>query len=353
MMSLSDREWKSFLISNIFTYEKGNQNNMALLPEGKVPLISARKYDNGLKAFVADNDKVIFNGNCVSYNNDGNGGAGLSYYQPCDFYLDSHCTALTPKETREKLAILAMVACLNMQQDKYNHGYALNSNRIKKFRFLLPVKLDGQPDYDFMEAYVNELKQIKLGSYKAYCIEQLTELGSVVNIDKIEDKEWKEFFIDELFNIASGKRLESYNMADGERPFIGATDSGNGVTHYISNENESLDSNVLGVNYDGNGMVISFYHPYECLFSDSVKRFHLKHYSDNKFVLLFIKMLILQQKEKYNYGYKFNEVRMKRQKIMIPVTEKGDPDYDYMEQYSKNIMIKKYREYLKYIKKTN
>lgn len=165
MLSLSDREWKSFLISNIFTYEKGNQNNMALLPEGRVPLISARKYDNGLKAFVADNDKAIFNGNCVSYNNDGNGGAGLSYYQPCDFYLDSHCTALTPKETREKLAILAMVACLNMQQDKYNHGYALNGNRIKKFRFLLPVKLDGQPDYDYMEQYS---KNIMIKKYREY-----------------------------------------------------------------------------------------------------------------------------------------------------------------------------------------
>ncbi len=53
---------------------------------------------------------------------------------------------------------------------------------------------------------------------------------------------------------------------------------------------------MLGVNYNGNGMVIGFYHPYECIFSDDVKRFHLKHHEDNEFVLLFMKVAILQQK---------------------------------------------------------
>lgn len=31
--------------------------------------------------------------------------------------------------------------------------------------------------------------------------------------------------------------------------------------------------------------------------------------------------------------YKFNATRMKRQKIMLPVTSQGHPDYDYMKRY--------------------
>lgn len=36
---------------------------------------------------------------------------------------------------------------------------------------------------------------------------------------------------------------------------------------------------------------------------------------------------------------------------MIPVNDKEEPDYEYMEQYIKNLMIKKYNQYLNYISK--
>ena len=96
-------------------------------------------------------------------------------------------------------------------------------------------------------------------------------------------------------------------------------------------------------------MVIGFYHPYECIFSDDVKRFHLKHHEDNVFLLLFMKVAILQQKSKFGYLYKFNAERMANTKIMLPVTDDGAPDYEYMEQYAKNLMLRKYRQYLAYL----
>ena len=64
---------------------------------------------------------------------------------------------------------------------------------------------------------------------------------------------------------------------------------------------------------------------------------------------IFFKTVILQQKVKYTYGYKFNGQRMERQKILLPVNEAGSPAYDYMEQYGKQLMLQKYREYLDYI----
>ena len=84
-------------------------------------------------------------------------------------------------------------------------------------------------------------------------------------------------------------------------------------------------------------MVIGFYHPYECIFSDDVKRFHLKHHEDNEFVLLFMKVAILQQKSKFGYLYKFNSERMANTGVMLPVDESGNPDYTFMEQYVKRV----------------
>lgn len=97
----------------------------------------------------------------------------------------------------------------------------------------------------------------------------------------LNEKEWKSFLISDIFDIFPGKRLVAADTTAGNRPFIGALDNNNGVARFVSDTNESLDKNVLGVNYNGNGMVIGFYHPYECIFSDDVKRFHLKHHEDN------------------------------------------------------------------------
>ena len=116
---------------------------------------------------------------------------------------------------------------------------------------------------------------------------------------------WKEFRLEDIFTIDPGVRLTTANMTMGKRPFIGATDSNNGITAFVDNTNKSLDSNVLGVNYNGS-VVENFYHPYEAIFSDDVKRLHLKEVENNKYICLFIKQSLLKQKAKYQYGYKFN-----------------------------------------------
>ncbi len=38
---------------------------------------------------------------------------------------------------------------------------------------------------------------------------------------------------------------------------------------------------------------------------------------------------------------------------MLPVTDVGEPDYEYMEQYSKNMMLRKYKQYLEFVNRQN
>ena len=150
------------------------------------------------------------------------------------------------------------------------------------------------------------------------------------HFDKVE---WKEFFLDEICNINSGVRLTKANMNEGKMPFIGATDSNNGITNFVSNTNKSLDKNVLGVNYNGS-VVENFYHPYECIFSDDIKRVSFKdEQGQNKYCYMFLKQMILQQKEKYRYAYKFNGDRMARQKIMMPVDSHAIINFNFMKRY--------------------
>jgi len=68
-----------------------------------------------------------------------------------------------------------------------------------------------------------------------------------------------------------------------------------------------------------------------------------------KYIYLFLKAVLLKQKEIYSYGYKFSENRMKRQKIMLPVDSSGNIDYRFMDEYFKYLEYKKKDEYLNFL----
>lgn len=168
MKALNEIKWEAFLLSDLFDYEKGNQNNMAELRAGDTPLVSAKKENNGYKGFVTRNNKKIWNAHRLTLNNDGDGGAGIAFYQPFEFMLDTHVTALHPKRYMSKYALLFISHCITKQRSKFGHGYSLTAGRIKTFRFMLPVDACGDPNYAYMENYMKEKERLILEHYKIY-----------------------------------------------------------------------------------------------------------------------------------------------------------------------------------------
>lgn len=169
-LTLDNVNWQDFYLTDFFRLEKGNQNNMAILQDGNLPLVSAKKTDNGYKQFIAPNGKRLYDGNILTLNNDGDGGAGIAYYQPFQMALDSHCTALIPKKEMSRFQMLFIALCITKQRDRFGHGYSLNNSRLRSFKFMLPVNADNQPDWDFMEAYMRQQeKQILQPTIKQLC----------------------------------------------------------------------------------------------------------------------------------------------------------------------------------------
>jgi hypothetical protein len=165
---ISQKKWMEFKIVDIFNPTRGNQNKMASLLEGEFPLISAKNGNNGLKAFVSLNEKKTFPKDSLTLNNDGDGGAGFSYYQPFEYLLDSHVTSLKPIEEISKESMLFISRCITKQRDRFGHGYAINNNRIKAFKIMLPVNTKNNPDYKYMENYMKRLEYRKLKEYIDY-----------------------------------------------------------------------------------------------------------------------------------------------------------------------------------------
>lgn len=168
LYNIEKLNWKSFYLEEIFSIKKGNQNKMNTLETGLIPLVSAKKNNNAYKDFVTPNHKALFAGNCITINNDGDGGAGLAFYQPYTMALDSHCTALIPLKDISKEAMLFLARCLTMQNEQFGHGHALSNNRMKTFKFMLPVNDNDEPDYTYMEQYIKNIMMRKYQNYLSY-----------------------------------------------------------------------------------------------------------------------------------------------------------------------------------------
>lgn len=176
MKRINDLDWDAVLLSELFSFDKGNQNNMGALQEGSIPLVSAKKCDNGYKAFIEDNGKRLYAGHCITLNNDGDGGAGLAYYQPSKMALDSHVTALIPKVPMSKYVLLFIARSISMQRSLFGHGRSINSARLRIFKLMLPMDENKNPDYAFMEMYMQAIEKRLLGQYK-------TRLAHVLDSD--------------------------------------------------------------------------------------------------------------------------------------------------------------------------
>ena len=91
----------------------------------------------------------------------------------------------------------------------------------------------------------------------------------------------------------------------------------------------------------------SFYHSYEFVASDHVTA--LISLRLNKFHYLFLAAQLNKLSEKYSFNREINDMRIRREKIFLPVTDDGAPDFDYMAAYVQRIEAEKYRRYLEYI----
>ncbi|UAB85090.1 restriction endonuclease subunit S [Zunongwangia sp. SCSIO 43204] len=342
-LQLKNKNWKEFDLKDIFPkIQRGKRLKKADHQKGKVPYVSSTASNNGIDGFIGNNEGVRIFSDCLSLANSGS--VGSCFYQPSKFVASDHVTKLeNPKFN--KYVYLFLSSVVNRISEKYSFNREINDTRIKKEKILLPVNKDDKPDFEFMEKFMREKEAKLLEKYKNYISLNISNLkrGGVIPLSEVQ---WLEFEIENIFNINSGKRLTKADMKKGAKPFIGATDSNNGITQFVSNTNNSEDSNVLGVNYNGS-VVENFYHPYKAIFSDDVKRLSFKKNEGNKHLFLFVKTQILKQKAKYQYGYKFNGTRMNKQKIMLPVNDQNEPDYDYMENYMKQLEYKKLNEYLR------
>ncbi len=342
-MNLSDREWGYFKVNNLFVIEKCKCSKASILKDGEIPYIGATNKNNGVMSFVKKDNKLVTGGNCVVFICDGQGSVGYSIYKYENF-IGSTTLKVGRNKFINKFNGLFITTALDKNKSIYDYGYKRNEGRLRNEIISLPISKTNQPDYKFMEKYSKLIFERKEKKYKDY-IEKTIKRLEFKEIEPLNKKSWKEFFITDIFDtIQRGKRLTKANQIEGGIPYISSTASNNGVDNFIgNNQNVRISKNCITIANSGS-VGSSFYHPYKFVASDHVT--HLKNRKMSKYTYLFLSTLTNRFSKKYNFNREINDKRISREKILLPIDKYGKPDYNYMEQYIKNLSYKKLMQYM-------
>lgn len=356
MMTLTDREWKAFYISDekdngIFKLRASlsgiDKNKLVDCKEPDIPYITRSDFNNGVAMFVGNEQKEKFkidDGNVITIGLD----TQTVFYQPHPFYTGQNIQVLYNGYLNKYVAKF-IIPLLKMQVSKLSWGgNGATLGRLKRMQLLMPISDDGQPDYAFMEEFIKEREAVKRKQYLDYCQEQLKIFGGGYSLIPLADKQWKSFFIVDVFDtIQRGKRLKVADHLVGEVPYVSSSALNNGVDNFVSNDKGVRKfSDCLSLANSGS-VGSSFYEPFEFVASDHIT--HLKSKAFNKYHYLFLATMTGRLSQKYNFNREINDKRISREIILLPINDKGEPDYEYMEKYSKNLLCEKIQRYIKYV----
>lgn len=365
MQSLDEKEWKRIPINGIFVIGHGFYNKKPpMSSEGAVPFIGASGINNGVTGFctmqaVEDNSKVgygpnepierkLFDKGSICVVNNGSA-IGYSYYQPKQFTCTHDVNPLTLRdhEMNEDEALF-LARMIRQQGDCFIYARKWRPSRMVSSQFMLPVTDSGEPDYEYMAEYTRQKRKEMLAKYRVYVEKRIAELGKVVEIPALSEKEWSHFKMPQIFKVIQrGKRLKNADHAFGAVPYVSSTANNNGVDDYIEAmpRTRVFDDCISLANSGSVGT--AFYEPFDFVASDHVTA--LKTEGLSKYCYLFMTAVIEKQGSNFNFNREINDARIKNMQIMLPIIDSGEPDYKYMEQYSKNMMLRKYRQYLTFL----
>lgn len=343
--NLNNRKWKPFLIEEIAEILSGKDIYEAERFIGNIPYASATSNNNGVGYFIGNENNTL-ESNCISVNR--NGSVGYAFFHPYKTLFSNDCRKLRPYRKSRYIGFF-LANQISIQKEKYGYGYKMGTARLKKQKILLPVTKEGTPDYEFMEEYMKMIERKFLKEYNNYISLRINEI-KMGGVNLKEEKEWKEFKVTKVFEkVQRGKRLKKDDHIEGNIPYASSTSLNNGIDDFIGNQNSvRIFENCLTLANSGS-VGCTFYQPFKVVASDHVTM--LKNESLNKYVYMFLASILTRLNEKYGFNREINDARLSKEKLLLPTTPTGSPDYEYMEQYMKYQEYQKLKQYLDFKKK--
>ena len=354
-LRLDNVEWKVFKIRDIFEVFEGTNGIQTPtgayikkdnLYKGDTPRITVRDTTNGIDSYNYSDDKnyrKFKNFISVSF-------LGSVFYHPYEASLDMkvHALKIKNKDLSSNIAKF-LIRTIKNNTGMSSYGNQISSTDLAQMRILLPVDAKNNPNWKFMEEYIKQEQKDIAEKIIDYYEQKI--IGIDFDLVGFENVEWKEFSLNEIFNkIQRGKRLKKSDHVFGTIPYVSSTSLNNGVDGFIGNEDRArkFKSNLTLANSGSVGSC--FYQEFEYIASDHVTTLTLEN--PNKYVYLFMSTIIKRLEDKYSFNREINDKRINREKIVLPIDDNMDPNWDYMSKYMQKIEVEKIKKTIEYIKKS-
>jgi hypothetical protein len=305
-------------ISDLFTLDYGHSLELNRLEKSRdldaVNFVGRAARNNGVTARIKQITGLLPSpAGTITVALNGQGGAGVAFLQPFPFYSGFHIMVLTPKKSMTDQEKLWWAMCITA--NRFRFGFGRQANRTLKDLNLPALK--DIPSW---------VRTTDLDRYRGA---EQPRAKAVVGLR--DTASWKQFALQDLFDIRKGQRLTRANMRPGSVPYVGASDTANGVTSYIGQAPIHKDG-TISVSYNGS-VAEAFYQPTPYWATDDVNVLYPKGFKLTPSVALFICAVIRLERYRFNYGRKWHLERMRESIIKLPAKKSGGPDWSYMVKY--------------------
>lgn len=332
MKKINIQDWKEFKISSIFDIRRPAKRSVKQYEEGNIPFVSSGNYNNGIDSYRAPlENELLEEGNCITVSPVD----GSTFYQETDFLGrgggGSSILLLYNKNLNKNIGLFLSTVIRSTLTRKYQYNDMGSSESIKEEYIKLPVDINGEPDWEYMERYVKQLYARERESS-----DHVTTYVEKSKSHKIDLIDWKEFKILDFFTEkkVSKKIVKTELLEAGKVPVFSSESSYKNAMGYVDSEAEFKVSREI---------------PFYIIFGDHTKSIRIinKNFcvTDNVKVLIpkifsYAALTFLTTvwvKNIPDLGYSRHWKTAKNTGIMLPVKKNDKPDWQYMEEYMKKL----------------
>lgn len=245
-----------------------------------------------------------------------------SFVQNKPFYTGRDIFYLKPKKLMKLAEKIYYCMCLGANRHKFSYGRQAN----RTLRLLeLPDKI---PSWVY-KSKTNDLSEVK----EPFMKKRITNLNF---------QNWKKFKIDDLFTVYTGGDKPKKNDPKHRNGIlvnsIENLTENNGIKEKIFYNDNKKFKNFISISSIGVNTGQAFYQPELGAVFTRVKALVPKENTRlNPYTGMFIVTVFQLEKIKYSYGRVLDESRLSNTMIRLPSNSKGQPNWQFMEDYVKSL----------------
>lgn len=163
------KSWGGFRVGKLFRIEHSKVYHTRQLEEMESGLayVTRGQFNNGLKCYVQDSDKLVHNpAGVISFGAEGS----AFFYQP-DEYISGRDMYYLDTRGLSEMTCLFLVSCLSVIAGKYSYTNGMFPNKIANDIIKLPVTPSGEPDWSYMDDYMRQVMDRQ--EYVVSCLKKI------------------------------------------------------------------------------------------------------------------------------------------------------------------------------------